>query len=307
MPYATSDDGVQLYYEEAGAGTPVVFVHEFAGDHRSWEPQLRHFARRYRCIVYSARGFPPSEVPTNPASYGQYRAVDDLVAVLDAVGVEKAHVVGNSMGAFCALHLGLRYPRRALSLVVAGCGYGAHPDASERFRGESEKVATAFEAEGAAGMARWYGVGPARVQFQMKDPRGHAEHCAVLAEHDPLGAALTMRGVQKVRPSLYDLREQLAALEVPTLIVAGDEDDGVLETDLMLKRTIPVAGLAVLPKSGHVTNLEEPELFNVHVDRFLSQVDHNRWGRRDPRSLSTSTTGADQGSAGTPKESTQWI
>jgi pimeloyl-ACP methyl ester carboxylesterase len=292
VPYATTDDGIRLHYEETGSGVPLVFVHEFAGDHRSWEPQVRHFARRYRCVVYAARGYPPSDVPAEPERYGQYRAVDDLVAVLDAVGADRAHVVGNSMGGFCTLHFGLRHPERARSLVVAGCGYGAHPDAREKFRSESEKVAVAFETEGSAGMAEWYGYGPARVQFENKDPRGHAEHVAVLAEHDPVGAARTMRGVQKARPSLYDLRADLAALAVPTLIVAGDEDDGVLETDLMLKRTIPRSGLVVLPKTGHVTNLEEPELFNHHVERFLAQVEHDRWPARDPRSLSTSTTGA---------------
>lgn len=292
MPYAITDDGVRLYYEQAGSGTPLVFVHEFAGDHRSWEPQMRHFARRYHCITYAARGYPPSDVPDEPERYGQYRAVDDLVAVLDAVGAKTANVVGNSMGGFTALHLGLRYPNRARSLVIGGCGYGAHPDAEPRFREESEKVATAFDTEGSSAMSQWYGFGPARVQYETKDPRGHAEHVTVLAEHDPVGAALTMRAVQKSRPSLYALRSELGALDVPTLIVAGDEDEGVLETDLMLKRTIPRSGLAVLPKSGHVTNLEEPELFNLHVERFLGQVDQGRWPVRDPRSLSTSTTGA---------------
>ncbi|SDX80377.1 Pimeloyl-ACP methyl ester carboxylesterase [Modestobacter sp. DSM 44400] len=291
MTFATTDDGVQLYYEETGAGTPLVFVHEFAGDHRSWEPQLRHFSRRYRCIVYAARGYPPSDVPTDEASYGQLRAVEDLRSVLDAAGVERAHVVGNSMGGFCALHFGLQHPDRALSLVLAGCGYGAHPDKEPTFRSESEQIALAFDTEGSAAMSRWYGLGPARVQFLAKDPRGHAEHVQVLAEHDAKGAALTMRAVQKARPSLYGLRAELAALEVPTLIVAGDEDEGVLETDLMLKRTIPRSGLLVLPKSGHVTNLEEPAVFNDHVERFLGQVENGRWSRRDPRSQSASTTG----------------
>lgn len=292
MPFATADDGVRLYYEECGSGPPIVFVHEFAGDHRSWEPQLRHFARNYRCVTYAARGYPPSDVPTEAVSYNQYRAVDDLVAVLDALGESKAHVVGNSMGGFTALHLGLRYPHRAQSLVVAGCGYGAHPNVRDGFRAESEKVAASFESDGSDKTAGWYGYGPARVQFAEKDPRGHAEHLTVLSEHDPTGAALTMRAVQCERPSLYGLREELAGLQVPTLIVAGDEDDGALETDLMLKRTIPRSGLVVLPKTGHVSNLEEPALFNTHVEQFHARVEHERWPVRDPRSLSASTTGA---------------
>jgi len=292
VAFATTDDGVQLYYEEHGAGTPLLFIHEFAGDHRSWDAQVRHFSRRYRCIVYGARGYPPSAVPSDPEVYGQLRAVEDAVAVLDAAGADTAHVVGNSMGGFTTLHLGLRHPERVTALVVGGCGYGAHPDKEPKFRAESEAIAVAFETEGSASVAEWYGVGPARVQYQGKDPRGHAEHVQVLGEHDALGAALTMRGVQKSRPSLYGLREELSGLDVPVLIVAGDEDDGVLETNLMLKRTLPRCGLAVLPRSGHVTNLEEPALYNQLVQQFLGQVEHGRWGPRDPRSLSSSTTGA---------------
>jgi pimeloyl-ACP methyl ester carboxylesterase len=292
VPIAVTDDGVRLYYEEAGAGTPLVFVHEFGGDHRSWEPQMRHFARRYRCVTFAARGFPPSDVPDDPGRYGQHRAADDVAAVIDALGGGPAHVVGNSMGGFATLHVGLRHPDKARSLVAAGCGYGAHPDATERFRAESGRIAAAFESEGPAAVAQWYGVGPARVQFEAKDPRGHAEHVRVLSEHHPTGAALTMRNVQAARPSLYDLRTELAALDLPVLVIAGDEDESVLETDLMLKRTIPRAGLAVLPRTGHLTNLEEPVLFNGLVEDFLARVDAGRWDRRDPRSLSTSTTGA---------------
>jgi pimeloyl-ACP methyl ester carboxylesterase len=292
VAFATTDDGVRLYYEEYGEGTPLLFVHEFAGDHRSWDAQVRHFSRRYRCIVYGARGYAPSDVPTDPDAYSQRRAVEDAVAVLDAAGADTAHVVGNSMGGFAVLHLGLRHPDRITALVIGGCGYGAHPNKEATFRDESERIAVAFETEGSAGVAEWYGVGPARVQYLSKDPRGHAEHVGILAEHDAVGAALTMRGVQKARPSLYALRDELAGFDVPVLIIAGDEDDGVLETDLMLKRTLPRCGLAVLPRSGHVTNLEEPALFNQLVEHFLGQVEHGRWGPRDPRSQSSSTTGA---------------
>ena len=125
MAYATTDDGVRLYYEETGEGVPIVFVHEFAGDHRSWEPQMRFFGRRHRCIAYAARGYPPSDVPERVESYSQKRAAADIRAVMAGAGIERAHVVGLSMGAFATLHFGLDYPEQALSLVAAGVGYGA--------------------------------------------------------------------------------------------------------------------------------------------------------------------------------------
>src|ERR1700710_2001098 len=103
----TTPDGVRLHVEEAGQGTPIVFVHEFAGDHRAWEPQMRHFARRHRCVAYSARGYLPSDVPESPEAYSQAFAVADIVAVMDGLGIEQAHVVGLSMGGFATLHLGL--------------------------------------------------------------------------------------------------------------------------------------------------------------------------------------------------------
>jgi pimeloyl-ACP methyl ester carboxylesterase len=294
MARVSTDDGVQLHVEEAGDGPAVLFVHEFAGDHRSWEPQVRALSRRYRSIVYAARGYPPSDVPADDAAYSQARAVDDAIAVLDGIGIDRAHVVGLSMGGFATLHLGLRHPERARSLVVSGVGYGAQPEKQQAFREESGVIADAFAAEGAAEVAKRYAVGPARVQLQNKDPRGWAEFAAHLAEHDSQGSARTMRGVQAARPSLYDLTEELEALEVPTLLIAGDEDEGCLEPNLMLKRTIPTAGLALLPKTGHTCNLEEPELYNRLLERFFADVENGAWGRRDPRSLATSTTGMDE-------------
>ena len=172
MSQVTTSDGCRLHVEERGSGEPLLFIHEFAGDHRSWEPQVSHFQSRYRCIAYAARGYPPSDVPPELESYSQQRAVQDALAVLDGLGIERAHVVGLSMGGFCALHLGLEAPARARSLVVAGCGYGAAPDAQERFRRESAAIAEAFRHDGAAAVAPRYAVGPARVQLQNRNPRG---------------------------------------------------------------------------------------------------------------------------------------
>jgi pimeloyl-ACP methyl ester carboxylesterase len=285
MPQLTTDDGVKLHYEDTGSGTPIVFVHEFAGDLRSYETQVRYFSRRYRCITYNARGYPPSDVPENFESYSQDLARDDIRAVLDGLDIKKAHIVGISMGGFATLHFGFAYPERALSLVVAGCGYGAAPDKRQQFADETARTAGQIAEKGMAEVAKTYGAGPTRVQYEVKDPRGYAEFMQQLSEHSTLGAANTMRGVQARRPSLWELVDKMKALDVPTLVATGDEDDPCLEPGLLMKRFIKSAALVVLPNTGHALNLEEPDLFNRFCDDFFHQVEAGRWPNRHPRAV----------------------
>ncbi len=289
--FAKSVDGARLRFETRGTGTAVLFIHEFAGDLRSWEPQVRTMSRDYRCITYNARGYPPSDVPTELSAYSQEKAVADAVAVLDQAGVERAHVVGLSMGGFCAIHLALTHPDRLRSIVAVGCGYGAQPERQESFSAECEAIAAAVEAEGWIKVADRYALGPARVQFQNKDPLGWEEFRVHLRELSSTGSALTMRGVQRRRPSLYALTERLSKVRVPALIITGDEDEGCLDSSLMLKRTMPSAALVVLPRTGHTCNLEEPFLFNATVRSFFMTVDADRWETRDVRSMTSSLTG----------------
>jgi pimeloyl-ACP methyl ester carboxylesterase len=265
-----------------------VFVHEFAGEAASWTPQVRFFARRYRTIAYNARGYPPSDVPEDPAAYSQMHAVHDIRGVLDHLEIDRAHIVGLSMGGFATLHFGLTYPERALSLVVGGAGYGSRPEERDGFRRDSAEIVERFEREGMHAVADTYSMGPTRVQFLDKDPVGWREFHELLRKGSAKGHALTMRGVQMTRPSVYELTDRMAKLEVPTLVITGDEDEPCLEPALHMKRTIPAAGLVVLPKSGHTINLEEPEAFNRAVLDFVTAVDAGRWTRRNPDSLSTS-------------------
>ena len=283
MPTARVD-GVNLYYEAEGAGQPLVFVHEFAGDHRSWHPQVRFFSRRYRTIAFNARGYPPSDVPEGAEAYSQDRAAEDIRGVLDALKIPKAHVCGLSMGGYATLHFGLKHPDRALSLVVAGAGYGSAPGEREKFLRDSEAVVKRFEDDGMAKTADFYAKGPTRVQLMDKDPHSWREFHRQLAEGSARGHALTQRGVQLRRPSIMDLGERMEKLEVPTLIMTGDEDDPCLEPAIFMKRKIPTSGLVVLPKSGHAINLEEPEAFNRAVLDFLTAVDAGKWPRRNPAS-----------------------
>jgi pimeloyl-ACP methyl ester carboxylesterase len=283
MPRALIN-GVHLFYEETGRGTPLVFVHEFAGDSESWQLQVRFFARRYRTITFNARGYPPSEVPEDPTAYSQEHAVADIEGLLDHLQLAKAHVCGLSMGAYATLLFGLTHPDRVLSLTVAGCGYGSSPADRADFRKDAESVARRLEADGMAKVAEFYARGPTRVQFLDKDPKGWQEFRDRLAAGSAKGHALTLRGVQMTRPSVFELERGLQALAVPTLIVTGDEDDPCLEPGIFMKRKIPSAGLVVIPRTGHAVNLEEPEAFNRALLDFLAAVDRGSWSRRNPAS-----------------------
>jgi pimeloyl-ACP methyl ester carboxylesterase len=284
MPTIAAADGTKLYCEEVGAGTPVVFVHEFAGDYRTWEPQLRYFARSHRCITYSQRGYPPSEVPSDPARYGQDIARDDVVAVMDGLGIQKAHVVGHSMGAYTALHVGMGYPQRCLSIVAAGCGWGSNPDPAKRdamkaMAGEAAKMflEKPIEISGAS-----YADAPMRQVYKHKDPRGWEEFRRMMTEHSAQGHALTMLNLQQKRPTLWEMEAELKRFSVPLLVIVGDEDDLCLDGSVFLKRTVPQAALFVIPRSGHTVTSEDPAAFNAGLAELFAAVESGRWMSHKP-------------------------
>jgi pimeloyl-ACP methyl ester carboxylesterase len=288
MPFAKSN-GVKLYYEEAGKGTPIVFVHEFSGDLRSWEAQMRHFSRRYRCVAFNARGYPPSEVPASVAKYSYRLAIGDMANLMRHLGIAKAHVVGCSMGAYSTLQFGLRYPQRVLSLTVVGAGAGADPARRAEFLKASAASARRFEEGGLAAAAKLYRNASNRIQLDNKDPRSFREFFARFAEHSAQGHANTIRGVQMRRPALQGMKAKFSRLKLPLLAMVGDEDESSLDTGLFLKRVCPAVRLAIVPATGHLVNVEEPELFNQLTGDFLDLVDSGRWRPRDPRSYNLST------------------
>lgn len=281
MPYADAG-GIRIYYEVTGRGTPIIFLHEFAGDHRSWREQVRALSRNFTCITMAARGYPPSDVPDNDTAYGQEIANRDVIAVLDAVGVEKAHVVGLSMGAYTALQLAIYFPNRLLSAVAAGAGTGSERATRDQFLRDA--AASADVMENATRIdAEQICVSAVRVQLQNKDELGWRMMVEHLASHPPKGSAKVLRNVQGKRPSLYDLEAELAAVKVPVLLIVGDEDEPCLDVNLFMKRIMPTSQLAMLPGCGHPINHEEPALFSWLVERFLTSVDRGTWQPRDPR------------------------
>jgi pimeloyl-ACP methyl ester carboxylesterase len=277
-------NNVNLYYEEAGSGIPIFFVHEFAGDWRSWEGQVRFFSSRYRAITFSARGYGPSEVPASPQAYSQDIQVEDVKELLDALGIDMAHICGLSMGSYTSLLFGLKYPHRARSLTIAGSGYGSGQNRQE-FHTRVTEMAEKMLQEGMKSVSGSYALGPARVQLQNKNPRAWEEFLRQFEEHSPMGSAYTLLGVQRQRPSVTDLGGELKKMSLPVLILLGDEDEAGMEGSLFMKRNIPRAGLEIFPRSGHAVNLEEPERFNYSLLSFITAVDAGRWDPRDPRSL----------------------
>jgi len=283
MPTATIN-GVTLYYEETGQGDPLVLCHEFAGDTRSWTEQVRFFSRRYRTITFNFRGYPPSSVPDDPSAYSEETSVEDTFGLIRHLGIERAHVCGLSMGGSVTLKLGIVHPEVCRSLVVAGAGYGSTEH--EQFVRDARTTAEMFEREGAEKTAEIYARGPSRQRFIQKDPHGWAHFRDLLATHSAVGSAHTLREVQARRKTIYEVGEQLATMEVPTLVVNGDEDELCLEPGLFMKRRLPNGGLAVFPNTGHTLNLEEPALFNQTVLDFLTLVEQGRWTPRAETSTS---------------------
>ena len=285
MPYATARDGTELYYEEAGRGTPIVFVHEFSGDHRSWEMQMRYFARRYRCIAFNTRGYPPSAVPKALSKYTQAIVIDDIAAVMSHLGLRKAHIVGCSLGARTAIGFGITHAARALSVTSVGAGAGSNPATRAAFLRTTQANARRFLESGVRATLRAAGVAPGRITQMNKDPRGFAEFRRWQEEHSALGLANTQRGVQLKRATIFQLESALRRMKVPLFVVSGDDDDNCVAPALFMKRVCPAARLWICPATGHTVNTEEPDLFNRMLGDFLALVDARRWRPRDPRSV----------------------
>jgi len=277
----TTDDGVSIYFEDSGAiegSEAVIFAHEFAGEVDSWIGQVAALKSDYRCIAYAARGWHPSDVPEDPAAYTIERAVADMIGLLDHLGLEKAHLVGLSMGTNTVLQTALWHTGRCLSITLSSTGYGAVQNGRAEFQEACIGMSQRLLDEGWQSMAPTYGDGPFRARFKQKKPEAQAEFLRRLSGHSSIGSALCQRGVQATRPAFDDQEVQLSALAIPVLLIIGDGDQPGWAGTLFLKQVIPTAGLLVMPRTGHQTNLEEPELFNSVLANFLAEARAGTWG-----------------------------
>jgi len=270
-----SANGVEIYYEVTGQGYPLIWSHEFGGSYDSWEAQVKFFSRRYQVVTYAARGWPPSDVPEDPAAYTQDIVVNDLYLLMRHLNISEAHIGGLSMGGSVALNFGIAHPEMAKSLIVASAGSGSTN--RDTFLSTGQSMADRLLSEGMVPVAKDYGTTNIRVQLRRKDPMGFETFARLLSEHSATGSALTYQGFVMNRPTVFELEDKLKSLRVPTLIMIGDEDEPCIEPGIFMKRTIPVSGLSCFPQSGHAINLEEPDLFNRTVLDFLTAVEAERW------------------------------
>jgi pimeloyl-ACP methyl ester carboxylesterase len=261
---------VTLTYAEKGTGEPVILLHEFAGSMEAWDEQVEELAAEHRVITYNCRGYPPSTAPTNPVDYSQDLAIDDLRDLMDRLSIDRAALVGLSMGGSTALMFAIRYPERVSGLLIASTGSGS--DDKSEFITHFGSQADLLEREGSARFADVYLRGPTRL------PLLHKRSAAWFRLRDQLSAvpamalAKTIRGVILARPSVYELEEQLRRLTHPTLILIGDEDHPVLRPAGFLVACMPLSHLVVFRKTGHTLNLEEPAQFNDALLGFLGSL-----------------------------------
>ena len=275
MPFVDAN-GIRLHYEAVGSGPPVVFCHEYASDARAWEAQLRFFGSRYRAIAYNGRGYPPSTVPQDDSDWLHHHLINDLAGLLDALGIERAHIVGQATGGNVALNFAIAHPDRVNGLVVIGAGAGTSD--RERWLAGARALADDIAARGTAQALVSIEQAPQRAIFQAKDPRGWQDFLALLHDLSPVAAEKLMRITLTDRLPVTALKEKLAGMTLPVLVMTGDQDFPSHEACRFIRDHAPHAGLAMLPMCGHAMNLEEPMLFNQMVSDFLSAVDAGRWG-----------------------------
>jgi pimeloyl-ACP methyl ester carboxylesterase len=277
MTEITARDSIKLHAESQGpeGGVPIVFVHELAGSCRSFDLQVADWRGAWRCITFNARGYPPSDVPPSVDSYSQGHAAADIGAIMDGFGLKDAHIVGVSMGSASTLQYVLRHPDRVRSIVLTSIGSGSDMKPGE-FAVSMEVLAEVALTKGMRALAEHYSTTPTRYRLKEKNPREYANFIDQLGAASPLGITNTMRGVQSKRAPLYAHKDRIAGLNVPALIVLGEEDEPCIKPSHFLEETLHGARLEVVPKTGHCVNLEEPALYNRLVIGFIESVEAQR-------------------------------
>lgn len=269
MPIAHIN-GIQLYYEEAGNGPPLIWVHGFGCGIRSWDPQVSAFSSSRRVVTYDLRGFGITEAPEAADGYSQDISVADLTALLDHLRIEQAALGGLSMGGNIALNFALAHPDRASALIIADTGAGS--DNTEEWVAGAQAYAKAADRGGVEAFADLACANPLFARYIAQGPQCERFIRSCLMTHRARGIAHTAREVLSKRPTIYSLEAKLRAMHIPTLLIVGAYDAPCVKVHAFMARTIPGARSVTLQGVGHLSNLEAPEEFNAHVRQFLDEA-----------------------------------
>jgi pimeloyl-ACP methyl ester carboxylesterase len=269
MPTA-SVNGISLYFEEAGRGRALVWVHGFSCGLRMWDPQVAAMADRYRVIAYDVRGHGASEAPDAPDRYSQAISVEDLLGLLRDLGIARAVVGGLSMGGNIALNFALAHPEMVDGLVV--CDTGAGSDNTAEWVAQCQAWADLIERQGIEAFADVITAHPLLARYAAQGPHALRHVRSLVTTHRARGLAHTLRGALARRPPIYALEAQLRRLAVPTLLIVGEFDEPCVKVHRFMADTLPAAEHVLIRGVGHMTNLEEPATFNGLVERFLRRI-----------------------------------
>ena len=254
---------IEIGYEDAGSGVPVVFLHGFPLDRSLWAPQIGGLVDRCRCIAPDFRGFGESEVK---GPYSMDRYADDVVALLDALGIERAVVAGLSMGGYVAFALWRRHRSRVRGLILADTRAGAD---SQEAREKRQAMIATVQAEGVEAIADALSSGMLGKTTREKHP-ALAESVKRMLVRAPAEGVIGALGAMIGRP---DSTETLASIDVPTLIVVGDEDALTPPAEARaMQEAIRGSRLEVLAGAGHLSNIERPAAFTHVTSEFVGML-----------------------------------
>ncbi len=264
-------DGVNIYYEDEGQGHPIVFIHGFSSNLNSWDEQMPDLLEKYRVVRYDCRGHGRSESPAEPSGYSQEILVGETLGLLDALGIEKTYLCGLSMGGNVALHMGINHPHRVEAVISACTGSGSSQE--DGFIDQFKIYTDILDKGEIERFADMHMSGPSYTRLVELRPDLKDSKRKALMENNAVGLANTIRGVQMKRPPIMSLEDKLKKLEVPVLVIVGDEDMPCIEPADFMHQHIPRSRLVVLPRTGHILNMERPADFNREVMDFLNSVE----------------------------------
>jgi len=245
-------DGTTLYFELHGQGPVVLLTHGYAATSRMWQPQIEALSKEYRLVVWDLRGHGESGSPQDPQLYSVARAIDDMGALLDEVGADRAVIAGHSLGGYLSLSFRLEHPERVRALMLFNTGPGFKKEAPrENWNEMARKRADQLDARGLEAL----GSGAELLGNNHHSAQGLANAGRVM---------LAQRDARVI--------DSLPGIDVPSLVLVGERDRMFLAGTAYMAAKIPGAHKVVVPGAGHAANLHKPDDFNRAVLEFLAPI-----------------------------------